>query len=207
MQTETRCASPRRQFAIGAILLAGVLRRVTIVAVPLLWLSTLCGCVYVLAIFWNDGSTHVALAVAAAAIVVAALAHLRRLAWPNALAFGLGVVLATHLAARHPLDYYNDALSVRGHATGVYRWIVASRPPAIAGWGLRAGVVNVLAPRTRTFDLPDTQACLQARDDGALLVAVAQADLPPQLNAQRLAAARTCGRTLYQDSLAVVARP
>ncbi len=200
-----RFAAPA--IAIGAILLAGAVRRVTLVAVPLLWLSTLYGCVYVLAIFWNDGSTHVALAVAAAAVAVAAVAHLRRFAWPNALAFGLGVVLATHLAARHPLDYYNDALSVGGRASGVYRWVVQNRPAAIAGWGLRAGIVNVLAPGTRTFDLSDTQSCSQARDDAALLVAVAQADLSPQLNAQRLAAASTCGPTLYRDSLAVVARP
>jgi hypothetical protein len=203
--TSLRIAAPA--IGVGAILIAGAMRRVTIVAVPLLWISTLFGCAYVLSIFWNDGSTHVALAIAAIALAVAAVANLRRVAWPNALAFALGVVLATHLAARHPLDYYDDALSVGGHSPGVYRWIVQRRPAAIGGWGLRTGVVNVLAPRVRTFDLPDAHACLQARRAGALLVAVAQDDLSPQANAQRLSVARACGLILYQDPLAVVTRP
>lgn len=203
--TSLRFAAPA--IAVGAIVIAGLIRRLTVIATPLLWLSTFYGCAYLLSVFWNDGGTHVALAAAAVAVVVAALANLRRVAWPNALAFGLGVVLATHLAARHPLDYYNDALRVGGRSPGVYRWIAQRSPAAIAGWGLRTGVVNVLAPETRTYDVADTQACYQARRNAALLVAVAQDDLPPKANVLRLDAARACGRLLYADSLAVVTQP
>ncbi|MFY9720248.1 MAG: hypothetical protein WAK16_11475 [Candidatus Cybelea sp.] len=200
-----RFAAPA--IAVGAIILAGFIRRIPFVALPLLWISTIYGCAYVLAIFWNDNSTHVALAIAAVAVVVAAVANLRRLTWPNALAFGLGVLLSTHLAARHAIDYYNDALSVNGVSPGVYRWIAQSQPAAVAGWGLRLGVVNVLAPRTRTFDVSDAQPCGEARSDGALLVAVAQSDLPSQTNARRLSAARACGQILHQDAIGVVTRP
>jgi hypothetical protein len=200
-----RFAAPA--MAAGALLLANMGRRFNAIAIPLLYLSTFYGCWLVLAIFWNDGSTHVALAIAALAVGVTAWAYLQRVTWPVALAFGLGVVLATHLAARHPLDYYDDALSVGNRSPGVYRWIEKTRPAAIGGWGLRLGVVNVLATATRTVDLPDNEPCAQARNRGALLVAVAQADLPAQSNARRLSTARACGRILYQDAIAVVTQP
>jgi hypothetical protein len=117
------------------------------------------------------------------------------------------VVLATHLAARHPLDYYNDSLNVGGTSPGVYRWIERTRPAAIGGWGLRAGVINVLSPRTQTLDLADNDACAQARAHAALLVAVAQNDLSSETNAERLRTARACGSILYEDAIGVVAQP
>ena len=160
-----------------------------------------------LALFWNDGSTHVALAVAALGVAIVAIANLTRLHFITAVAFLAAVVLATHLAARHPLDYYNDSLSVGGSSPGVYRWIERTRPAAIGGWGLRAGVINVLSPGTETLDLADNGACAQARANGALLVAVAQNDLPSNANAQRLRVARLCGSILYEDAIGVIARP
>jgi hypothetical protein len=161
----------------------------------------------VLALFWNDGSTHVALAVATLGVAIAAMANLTRLRFVTAVAFLAGIVLATHLAARHPVDYYNDSLSVGGTPPGVYRWIARTQPAAIGGWGLRAGVINVLSPRTQTLDLADTGACAQAHAHAALLVAVAQNDLPSEANAQRLRTARGCGRILYEDAIGVVTRP
>jgi hypothetical protein len=200
-----RFAAPA--IAAGVLLLAPLGRRFAVVAIPLLWLSTLYGCWLVLALFWNDGSTHVALAVAALGIATAATANLTRLPFVTAVAFLAGVVLATHFAARHPLDYYNDSLSVGGTSPGVYRWIESTQPAAIGGWGLRAGVINVLSPRTQTLDLADTGACAQAHAHAALLVAVAQNDLPSEANAQRLRTARGCGSILYEDAIGVITRP
>lgn len=200
-----RFAAPA--MAIGAVLLALPARRAAGAATAALLASTLYGIWYVLAIFWNDGGTHAALAFAALAVAIAALAHIRRIAWANALAFGLAVVAATHLAARHPLDYYADALHVGAAKPGVYAWLERTRPAAIGGWGLRLGVVNVLAPSTRTLDLPDTAPCAQARSADALLVAVAQSDRSPAENAARLQRARTCGRAVYSDAIGVVVEP
>jgi hypothetical protein len=200
-----RFAAPA--IAAGVLLLAPVARRFAAVAIPLLWISTIFGCWFVLALFWNDGSTHVALAVAALGVAIAATANLTRLRFVTAVAFLAAVVLATHLAARHPLDYYNDSLSVGGTSPGVYRWIERTRPAAIGGWGLRAGVINVVSPHTRTLDLSDTNACAQAHAHVVLLVAVAQNDLPSETNAERLRAARACGSILYGDAIGVVARP
>jgi hypothetical protein len=200
-----RFAAPA--IAAGVLLLAPAGRRFAAVAIPLLWISTLYGCWFVLSIFWNDGSTHVALAVAALGVAIAATAQLTRLRFVTAAAFLAAVVLATHLAARHPLDYYTDSLSVGGTSPGVYRWIERTRPAAIGGWGLRAGVINILSPHTRTLDLADDGACAQARAQAAFLVAVAQNDLPSETNAERLRAARACGSILYEDAIGVVARP
>jgi hypothetical protein len=200
-----RFAAPA--IAAGVLLLAPVARQFAAIATPLLWISTLYGCWFVLALFWNDGSTHVALAVAALGVAIAATANLTRLRFVTAVAFLAAVVLATHLAARHPLDYYNDSLSVGGTSPGVYRWIERTQPAAIGGWGLRAGVVNVLSPRTETLDLADNDACALARAHAALLVAVAQNDLPSETNAKRLRTARECGSILYEDAISVVTRP
>ncbi len=200
-----RFAAPA--IAAGVLLLAPLARRFAVLGLPLLWISTTYGCWFVLALFWNDGSTHVALAVAALGVAIVAIANLTRLHFITAVAFLAAVVLATHLAARHPLDYYNDSLSVGGSSPGVYRWIERTRPAAIGGWGLRAGVINVLSPGTETLDLADNGACAQARANGALLVAVAQNDLPSNANTQRLRVARLCGSILYEDAIGVIARP
>ncbi|HEY1868680.1 MAG TPA: hypothetical protein VGG70_10330 [Candidatus Cybelea sp.] len=193
--------------AAGAIVLAPYARRFHPYAAALLLASTAYGSWYVLAIFWNDGGTHIAIACAVLAAAVAAAAQMQRIAWPNAAAFGLAVIAAVHLAARHPLDYYADALRAGPVPPGIYRWIAAARPAAIGGLGLRLGAVNVLSPHTDTIDLPDRDACAQARRDGALMVAVAENDLAPNENARRLVAARECGVTLYADATGVAAAP
>jgi hypothetical protein len=200
-----RFAAPA--IAVGAVLIGRPARRIPAIATPLLIASTLYGIWYVLAIFWNDGGTHVAVAFAILAVAIAALARSQRIAWLDATAFGLGVIVATHLAARHPLDYYDDALRVGPTSPGIYRWIATTHPASIGAWGLRLGVVNVLSPSTRTVDLSDTGACAQARRDEVLLVAVAQNDLPFDVNSYRLSSARACGPLVYADALAVAVKP
>jgi len=193
--------------AAGALALAPVAARFSYISIALLWGAAIYGIVYVLGIFWNDGSTHAALPVAAAAVAIAAAVRNRHAAWVPAAAFGLAVVAATHLAGRHPVDYYTDALRVGPTQPGLYRWIAMEHPPRIGGWGLRLGVVNVLSPATQTMDLPDAAPCTVAQRYGVLLTAVAQNDLPPELNTQRLGAARRCGAVVYEDPIAAAARP
>ncbi|MBV9718635.1 MAG: hypothetical protein JOZ77_04905 [Candidatus Eremiobacteraeota bacterium] len=200
-----RFAAPA--IAVGTIVLAAPLRRAVPLATAALLLSTLYGIWYVLAIFWNDGGTHVAIVLAVLVVAIAALVRSPHVIWLKAVGFGLGVVVAVHLAARHALDYYDDALRVGPASPGVYRWIASNEPPAVGGWGLRLGVVNVLSPSTRTLDLSDTGACLEARRNGVLLVAVAQPDLEPGQNESRLIAAARCGRTLFKDGIGMVTRP
>lgn len=200
-----RFAAPA--LAAGALVLAPYGRRIDLPATVLLYASTAYGVWYVLAIFWNDGGTHIAIACAMLAAAVAAVAQIQRSAWANAAAFALAAIAAAHLAARHPLDYYGDALRAGTAPPGIYRWIAAMHPPAIGGWGLRLGAVNVLSPHTRTLDLSDRDPCAQARRDRAVLIAVAESDLAADENARRLVDARRCGLTLYADATAVAAAP
>ncbi len=193
--------------AAGAVILARPARGLAAIASALLIASALYGAWIVFAIFWNDGLTRIALPVALLAVAVAAASHRRRSAWPYAAAFGITVVATTYLGARHPLDYYADALRVGTVSPGIYRWIATHRPPALGGLGMRIGVVNVVSPGTRTLDLSDPGACAQARRANVLLAAVADNDLPPDANAQRMRRARACGTVLYDDGIAVVAQP
>lgn len=200
-----RFAAPA--IATGAVILARPARRVSTLATILLVASTLFGIGAVLAIFWNDGSTHLAVPVALLAAGIAAIASRSRARWLWPAATVAAIAVATHLAARHPLDYYSDALRVGSSPPGIYRWIASQRPRAIGGWGVRLGVINVLSPSTRTVDLADDSPCSGAARDGALLAAVAQADLAPADNARRLTVARDCGTTLYSDASGVVVKP
>lgn len=200
-----RFAAPA--MAAGAIVLVPYARRVHSFATALLLASTAYGIGYVLAIFWNDGGTRTAIGCALLAAAIAAVSRRQRIAWPSAAAFALAVIAAAYLAARHPLDYYADALRAGAEPPGIYRWIAVTQPPAIGGWGLRLGAVNVLSPRTRTLDLPDRDPCAQARRERTVLVAVAEEDLASSENARRLIEARRCGVTLYADASAVAAAP
>ncbi len=193
--------------AAGTVILVRPARALGGIVTALLIASVLYGVWIVFAIFWNDGLTRIALPVALLAVALAAAAHRRRMAWPYAAAFALAVVATTSLSARHPLDYYADALRVGTTSPGIYRWIETHRPPALGGLGLRLGVANVVSPATRTFDLSDAAACSQARRYNVLLAAVAENDLPPETNAQRMRAARACGEVLYDDGIGVMAYP
>lgn len=202
-----RFAAPA--IAAGTIALAFALRRFT--AIPMMtgaltavfFASALFGIWRVLGIFWNDGSTHAAIPLALIGTAAVAAAYRLRAAWPALGASFCGVLLSTHLAARHPIDYYNDALRVNGTAPGIYDFIAHERPRAIGGAGLRLGVVNVLSPDTYTRDLLDDGACATARRANLQLVAVAQSDLPAETNATRLAAARACVPVFYSDAIGV----
>ena len=175
-----RFAAPA--IAAGTVILARPARGVAGVATALLLASALFGVWHLLAIFWNDGGTHVALPSRAHRRAAVAAAHRRARRVAAARRVGAAVVLATHLAARHPLDYYDDALRVAARRRASIAGSSGKPAASLADSGLRLGVVNVLSPATRTLDLPDAGACQRAAGM-LLLVAVAESDLPVRSNA------------------------
>ena len=201
-----RYAAPA--LALGALLLARIAARWPRAAFVLLLLCTAFGASEILATYWNDGGTRVALAIAALAAGNAAFARMKGVRAALPAGFAIAVVVATILAARFPVDYYADGLRVNGRATGAYGWIARAQPPAVGGWGLRAGIVNVLDPAARVLDLPEATPCLTAERERVLIVAVAEDDRADDLNASRLRAARACGgRVRYDDGIAIAVSP
>lgn len=198
-----RYAAP--SIALGALLLAPWAGRLPRVATAMLVLSSAFGAAVVLAIFWNDAPTRIAMAIALLAAGNVALARRLRAPWQIPAGLGAVIVVTWMLAARYPLAYYTDALRVNGRATAVYGWIARTQPRAIGGWGLKLGAINALAPATRTLDLPESDPCAAARAHGVLLVAVAESTRSTAFDAARLNAARACGRVRFDDGLAVVA--
>ena len=201
-----RYAAPA--LVLGALLLARIAARWPYAAVAVLLLATAYGASQVMATYWNDGGTHVALAIAAIAAANTALARLKFLRWLLPAGFAAAAIVATVLATRDPVAYYAEGLRVNGRTTGVYAWIARTRPPAVGGWGLRAGIVNVLDPAARAIDLPDATPCLTAQRERVLMLAIAEDDRPGAFNADRLRAARACrGRERYDDGIAVAVSP
>ena len=200
-----RFAAPA--IAAGALLVLPIAVRVPLTATAVLALCALYGSGLVLALFYNDAPTLLALPVALIAAGAVALARRLRRPWPVAAAIVAVALAANLLAASHPVDFYADALRVRGHSTGLYSWLARAQPPAVGGWGLAIGAVNVLAPLARTLELPDAGACALAARRQLLLVAVAEEGRPDSFNAARLSAARRCGSVRYDDGIAVIVAP
>lgn len=201
-----RYAAPA--LALGALLLARIAVPWPRIAFVLLLLCTAFGVSEILATYWNDGGTHVAIGIAALAVGNAALARMKRARWALPAGFAIAAIVATILAARYPVDYYADGLRVDGRTSGVYGWIARTQPAAVGGWGLRAGIVNVLDPAARVLDLPDATACVTATRQRVLMIAIAEDDRPADFNASRLQAARACSpHERYDDGIAVAVSP
>ncbi len=200
-----RIAAPA--IAAGAVILARPAVRVAPVATALLLASTLFGISMVVATFWNDAPTRTVLAVALVAVAVVWWARPRRARWAVAFGFAAAAIAADLLATRHTVDFVSDAFRVENRTTGLYGWVAANRPAALGGWGLAIGTVNLLAPQTRTLELPERDPCAAARAAHVLLAAVAENDRSADFNAARLQAARRCGAVQYDDGIAVVAAP
>lgn len=199
-----RYAAPA--LAVGALLLARIAVRAPYVALALLLLCTAFGAGQIVDTYWNDGGTHLALAIAALAAGNAALARMKRMRWLLPAGFAAAAIAAAMLAQRMPADYYADGVRVDGRTTGVYAWIAHAKPAAVGGWGLRAGIVNVLDPAARVLDLPDASPCRTAAAQRVLMIALAETDRPPDFNAHRLGVARACAaRVRYDDGIAVAA--
>ena len=200
-----RFAAPA--IAIGGLLLIVPALRAPRAAAVLLLLSALAGAILMLSIFANDSPTLSAIAVAAMALAIAVVPQLRAQQWIVTTSVAAAILVSTHLAQRNTIDYYNDALQVDGKKPQVYAWIARATPASIVAWGMPSGVINVISPSTHTLDAPDAIPCETARTQSALLVTVAESKHASEENARRLAVARTCGTVLYDDGIAVVAKP
>jgi hypothetical protein len=200
-----RFAAPA--IAAGAVILARPARRIESLATILLVASTLFGLWQVAATFWNDAPTRTVLAVAPLAVAVVWLALRYRARWVMVLGFAAAAVAADVVAGLHAVDFVTDAFRVDNRSSGLYAWLAARRPAAVGGVGLAIGTVNLLAPATRTVELPEADACAAARRRRVALAAVAENGRSAEYNAARLRAARACGPVLYDDGIAVVALP
>jgi hypothetical protein len=200
-----RYASPA--IALGALTLAPLMLSAETIATIAMLAFAAFQCAKSLALFANDLPTLAAPAVAVLAVAIVLLARRTHASWPIVAGVAVAIVASGILAARQPAAYYADALRYAGKSTGLYDWLARRQPEALAGNGLALGTVNVLSPRTRTIDLSDAAPCLQARERGVLLVAVAEPDRDAAFDSARLTAARSCGTTLYDDGIAVVSRP
>jgi hypothetical protein len=193
--------------ALGGLLLAVPAVRAPRVATALLLLSTLAGAALIVAIFYNDLPTLTALAVAAIALAIATIPQLRMQQWLITTTIAIAIFASAILAQRNVLDYYTDALQVNGKSPNIYAWIARTTPPSITAWGVPLGIINVISPATQTIDAPDATPCDTARTEHTLLVTVAENKHSDEENARRLSVTRACGTLLYDDGIAVVARP
>ena len=200
-----RFAAPA--IAAGAAILSSASQRFTRLATVFFAACTAVGIWQIGATFWNDAPTRTALGVAALAVLSIWCARRPLGRWTAIAGFAAAVVASQALAQRHTVDFFTDAFRVHGRASGIYAWLASNRPPAVGGWGLALGTVNVLAPGARTVELPESDACAAARQQRVMLVAVAQDDRSAAFNAARLKAARSCGPVSFDDGLAVAARP
>jgi hypothetical protein len=189
--------------AAGVIAAGALIARFTTASFVIAALSCAFGIYSTIAIYWNDGGTRTALAIAPIAVALAYFSQRRRAVWPSAAAFAIAIVAAAWLAARHPIDYYADAYAFDGKPSQAFAWIARTQPRAIGGWGIRIGTVDVLAPHARTIDLPETSPCASARANGTTLLALSESDRSPWYNEQRLRVARNCERVVFDDGIAV----
>jgi hypothetical protein len=189
----------------GVVAAGPLIARFSIVSLIVSGLSCIFGVATTSEIYWNDGGTRTALAVGPLAALSAYLAQRQKiLATASVIAFALSVVAAAYLAGRHPVDYYADTYAVGGKPSQLFAWIERTQPSSTGGWGIRIGVVDVLAPHARTLDLPESHPCTTARAANVSLVALAEQDRSPWYNEQRLRVARACGYVTFHDPLAVV---
>jgi hypothetical protein len=190
--------------AAGIVAAGPWIARVSIVTLVVSALSCVFGVAMTSAIYWNDGGTRTALAIGPLAALSAYVSQRTKTVAACAVAFGLSIVAASSLAARHPVDYYTDTYSVDGKPSRVFAWIARTQPPSAGGWGVRVGVIDVLAPHARTLDLPESHPCATARAARVELVALSESDRSPWFDEQRLRIARACGNVAFDDGLAVV---
>lgn len=194
--------------AAGTIVVAPHLLKLGSYALWLLLAATIGELIRVLATFASDRIAFSAIVVGLLLPTVVAFARRTRAAVPAlALAAACAIVLTSVLATRTTSRFFADGSAVRGHRSGIYAWLQRTRPPRVAGWGLRVGAVAVLSPSSVAVDVPDADPCGHAKQAGAVLVALAESTRPDSFNRQRIHSAALCGRTLYRDPIAIAVEP
>ncbi|MGR4064612.1 MAG: hypothetical protein ACLQPV_04115, partial [Vulcanimicrobiaceae bacterium] len=191
--------------AAGVLVVAPYARRFEIASLTALALCIVYGCFQIAAIFWNDQTTRLAIAVA---LLCGAAAYVtRRFPWALGAVATLGLLFATWHAGLPPAQYYADALSVNGTGSGVFAWIARTKPPRVAVLGFPPGTIATLSPDSWFVETTDTDACDTARSAGAVLVAMTEPTRSAQEAAQRMARTRACGSVVYRDGLATAVAP
>jgi hypothetical protein len=114
-----------------------------------------------------------------------------------------GVVLADS----HPADYYDDGLMHDGHTSHFFAWLAKERPFAVVGDHILLGSIAVISPATRIQNTVSGDSCADAERVSALLVIADNPTTTDAAFAARRSAARACGRTIYDDGVALVIAP
>lgn len=187
--------------AVGAVALGAFATRQPWIAGGVAAACALAGAVDGMRAFWADGAVWIAPAAALALAGAWAGSGAWRRAAPVA-ALGL-VIFAGALAGLRTIDMLD---SVYG-PTVAFAWLRAHAPARIVAVDVRAGAIELAAARSLVDDALDSDPCAQARARRALLVVGTDPDVPRALHLRRVAAARACGTTLYQDDKMLMVTP
>jgi hypothetical protein len=195
--------------AVGAVGFCLLAARWPLIIGALAAASAAWGVVRMQALYWNDVATHSALPLIAvlAALIAFGRRRVGEAIWAIA---GTGALMfLAWTASTRAADFY--AASMRGYdgsPTGVFAWLAQHQPRRVLVEFARGGSVSMTSPRTAVFDRDvAADACDQARGLRALLIVGTDPAVAPKTHQLRLDEARACGRTLYEDSGAVVVDP
>jgi hypothetical protein len=111
------------------------------------------------------------------------------------------------LASSHPADYYDDGLTRDGRSSHFFTWLAKKRPPAVVGDHILLGSIAVISPGTRVQNTVSGDACADSRRASALLVVADEPASTDDAFKTRRSSARACGRTIYDDGIALVVEP
>ncbi len=115
---------------------------------------------------------------------------------------------AVVLAGSHPLDYYENWLGGGPGRSTFFRWLAATRPPAIVGYGLRIGSISAVSPTTRAIDAAAIDPCREAHNLGALLVVAGDVLVTAGTGyVPRRTFAEGCGPIVFDDGTTIVVNP
>lgn len=193
-------------FAVGAVVAAGMLRRVWPVAIPLLLLATAFELRRIVGIFWIDPNTHTVYVIGAAFALVLLLLPNRR---PRSVALAalatVTIVFANATAARDSVARYDESLAPQ--KSRFFEWLAATRPARMVVSDVFGGGIIAISPMTRTFDVIDPAPCEEARSLHALLL-FRKGPLPGKTPyPESVSGFAHCGATVFDDRVVRVIRP
>ncbi len=194
--------------ALGGLFLSELGRRIPIpTGIAALAIATF-GVSHLLGVFSSDATTH------GTPFIVLGLAFVLLLPWDRIRSWALpaaGCALTAYavvLAGSHPLDYYENWLGGGPGRSTFFRWLAATRPPAIVGYGLRIGSISAVSPTTRAIDAAAIDPCREAHNLGALLVVAGDVLVTAGTGyVPRRTFAEGCGPIVFDDGTTIVVNP
>jgi hypothetical protein len=192
-------------FAVGAVVSVGLLRRIWLLAVPLLLLATLFELRRITGIFWIDPNTHIAFVVAAAFALALLLPPVRARVVAAAALAAISIVFANASASRERIARYDEWLG--RPPSKFFEWLAVTKPARLVASDVSGGAIVAISAPTRTFDVLDLFPCDEARNLHALLLyrkrPAPEKTIVPWAQAQF----RNCGPIVYDDDVVRVLRP